>query len=108
MMNYILRNPASFDDVEFLNSTSHDYELFNPNLLSDNDSGWCDMSTGGRILTNSDRIIFRNVSPQQFTLLKLKYQDRLKSLTSDIKEIYNEAEQHNVSPLTVVDSETII
>ncbi len=107
-MNYILRNPASFNDVEFLNSTSYDYDLFNPTLLSDNDSGWCDMATGGRILTASDRLIFKNVSPKQFTLLKLKYQDRLKPLTTDVQEIYNVAEQHNTSPLSVVDSEYII
>ena len=106
-MNYLLRYPINFDDVKFLTATSYDYELFNP-TVTDNDSGWCDAGTGGRIVTGADRVIFRNVSPQQFTLLKLKYQDRLKLLTGTIYDIYNEAEAHNASPLSVFDSEVII
>lgn len=107
-MNYVLRNRISYDDIEFINSSSYDYELFNPHLLSENDSGWCDMGTGSRIVTASDRIIFKNITPQQFTILVLKFQNRLKPLVTSTEEIYNEAQQHNVSPLTVVDSETII
>ena len=106
-MNYVLRFPLNFDDVEFLTETSYEYELFNP-TVTENDSGWCDMGTGGRIVTGADRVIFRNVSPEQFTLLKLKYTERLKPLTGTIYDIYNEAQAHNVGPLTVLDSETVI
>lgn len=106
-MNYVLRESLTFDDVDFLNDTSYDYDIFNPTVM-ENDSGWCDMATGARMITKFDRVIFRNVSPQQFTLLKLKYEHRLKLLTSDIDGIYNEAQAHNAPPLSVFDSETII
>ena len=107
-MDYVLRNHISYDDIEFINSSSYEYELFNPHLLSEPDSGWCDMGTGSRIVTASDRIIFRNITDQQFTMLVLKFQQRLKPLVNHIDEIYTEATTHNVSPLTVFDSETII
>lgn len=106
-MDYMLRYPINSDDVDFLNETTYEYELFNP-TVTDNDSGWCDMGTGARIITKSDRVIFRSVSPEQFTLLKLKYTDRLKPLTNNIQCIYNEAYVHNVSPITIFDSETVI
>lgn len=106
-MDYMLRYPITSEDVDFLNETTYEYELFNPTVVG-NDSGWCDMGTGARIITVSDRVIFRNVSPQQFTILKLKYTYRLKPLTGDIDEIYNEAQAHNAPPLSVVDSETIV
>lgn len=107
-MDYVLRNRISYDDIEFINSSSYEYELFNPTLLSENDSGWCDMGSGSRIVTPSDRIIFRNITDQQFTMLALKFQERLKPLVTSTKEIYNEAEAHNASPLSVFDSEMII
>lgn len=106
-MEYILRHRLSSEDVDFLNETSYEYDLFNP-TVDGNDSGWCDMSTHARIITASDRVIFKNVSPQQFTLLKLKYSDRLKLLTGTIYDIYNEAQAHNAPPLSVVDSEAVI
>ena len=109
-MNYLLRYPINYDDVEFLNETSYEYELFNPTIdsLLGYDSGWCDMGTGARVITAADRVIFRNVTPEQFTFLKLKYTDRLKDFTGSVHDIYNEAEIHNTSPLSVFDSSTVI
>lgn len=105
-MDYILRYPINSEDVDFLNETSYEYDIFNPTVVG-NDSGWCDIATGGRIVTASDRVIFRNVSPQQLTLLKLKYTYRLKAL-SHLDEIYTEAQAHNAAPLSVVDSEMVV
>jgi hypothetical protein len=88
-MDYILRYELTSDDVEFLNITSIEYDLHTPDKLCENDSGWCDYSTGGYIVSKNDRAIFRNVTPEQETFLTLKYQDRLKELTQGFKDIYN-------------------
>ena len=107
-MDYILRYPLTSDDVKFLNATTVEFELHNSRLLSENDSGWCDMATDARIITDNDRVIFRNVTDKQYTFLKLKYPVRLKELTSGLREIYNVAEQHNASPEAVIDSAEVI
>jgi hypothetical protein len=65
-----------------------DIEIYNPDVTG-NDSGWCDMSTGHRLVMHNDRAIFHNVSEPDLLMLKLKYSDRLKILTSDLKSIYN-------------------
>lgn len=107
-MDYILRFSLTSEDIEFLNETSIDWDMYKHNLLSDNDSGWCDYSTGGYLVTAQDRAIFKDVSQSELTFLTLKYGIRLKQLTSDMQGIYNEAQAHNVGPLSVMDSETII
>ena len=107
-MDYILRYELWPEDIEFLNETSIDWYMYKHNVLSDNDSGWCDYSTGGYIVTEQDRVIFKDVSQSDLTFLTLKYGNRLKQLTSDMQGIYNEAYVHNVSPNSVIDSETII
>ena len=76
--------------------------------MGKNDSGWCDMGTGAYIITGADRAIFWNVSDSDRTFLNLKYDSRLKELTGTMEYIYNEAQVHNVSPLSVIDSETVI
>lgn len=106
-MNYILRHRLTAEDIEFLLTTTINYELFNPSVTG-NDSGWCDYTTGSRIVTGGDRVIFFNVSAAETTLLTLKFQDRLKRLTLGLDEIYNEAQAHNAPPLSVIDSETVI
>lgn len=88
-MDYILRYELTSDDVEFLNITSIEYDLHMPDKLCENDSGWCDYSTGGYIVSKNDRAIFRNVTPEQETFLTLKYQGRIKELTQGFKDIYN-------------------
>jgi hypothetical protein len=88
-MDYILRYELTSDDVEFLNITSIEFDLHTPDKLCKNDSGWCDYSTGGYIVSKNDRAIFRNVTPEEYTFLNLKYQDRLKELTQGFKDIYN-------------------
>ena len=56
-MDYILQNELTSDDVEFLNITSIEYDLHMPDKLCENDSGWCDYSTGGYIISKNDRAI---------------------------------------------------
>jgi hypothetical protein len=65
-----------------------DIELYNPEVVG-NDSGWCDATTGYRIITGTDRAIFHNVNEPNLLMLKLKYGDRLKPLHEGMKSIYN-------------------
>ena len=88
-MDYVLQYQITADDVDFLNSTSIDFEVFNPNVdLHKQDSGWCDIETGARIITDSDRVAFKNVTAEELTLLTLKFQERLKPLHNGFKKIY--------------------
>lgn len=94
----MLRYPLTEDDLDFLNITSIDFEIINTHGLaaltevnldkSLHDSGWCDMTTNARIINNLDRAVFINVTPQQETMLTLKYHDRLIPLTGDELRIY--------------------
>jgi len=70
--------------------------------------GWHDMTTGARIISEDDRIVFYDVSPKELTLLTIKFGKRVKFLTRGLREIYNVAEQHNASPAAVIDSESEI
>jgi hypothetical protein len=92
-MDYILRYPLNSEDIEFLNTTSIEYDLHNHTVDAKNDSGWCDYSTGSRIITTNDRAIFKDPSDSQLTFLQLKYGSRLKELHSGLREIYNVAEE---------------
>jgi hypothetical protein len=87
-MDYILRYPLTADDVDFINRSSMDIEIYNPEIVG-NDSGWCDAATGQRLVTHGDRAVFRNVSEPDLLMLKLKYDDRLKLLHDGMKSIYN-------------------
>lgn len=93
-MDYVLRRSLTESDVDFLNTTTIEFELFDSHGLKPEtklgfDSGWCDMNTGARIISERDRVRFNNVSPEELTLLTLKFGDRLKELHDGIKRIYN-------------------
>lgn len=87
-MDYVLRYSITYGDIEFINNSSMDIFIYDPRV-ADNDSGWCDASTGHRIITGADRVIFRNVSEPDLLMLKLKYGDRIKELHDGMKSIYN-------------------
>jgi hypothetical protein len=64
-------------DVEFLNTTHLYYEFDGD--LDPYDSGWCDASTGARIVTRNDRITFSidDVTHSEDLLhFKLKFEGR--------------------------------
>jgi len=107
-MDYILRYELTSDDIEFVNTASIDYELHNPYKLSENDSGWCDYSTGGYIVDKKDRVIFKNVSDSDLTFLLLKFGDRLKEMHEGMQAIYDVGYQHNTGPNSVIDSNIVI
>lgn len=98
-MDYLLRFQIEDDDCDFLNATSIKYDIVDSqkNTLSKLatdvdemlDSGWCDWNTGARIVDERDRVVFRDVSPQELTLLLIKYPTRLKKLTEGFRKIYN-------------------
>ena len=87
-MDYILRYQLTSDDIDFINNSSMDIELHNPDVTG-NDSGWCDMTTGQRLVMMNDRAIFRNVSGSDLTMLTLKFGDRIRELHDGLKSIYN-------------------
>lgn len=86
-MDYILQYALKSDDIDFINNSSMDIILHNPEV-TDNDSGWCDMATGQRLVTPNDRAVFRNVGKNDLLVLKLKYGDRLRELHEGMKQIY--------------------
>ena len=92
-MDYILGHRLTESDIEFLNETTIEFEIIDTHGLKPItnifDSGWCDMPTGARIIGDNDRVIFRNVSPEDETYLTLRYTTRLKGLTTGFKKIYN-------------------
>lgn len=89
-MDYVLRKQITVEDVDFLNSTTIQFDLVNPYIDPDkHDSGWCDAATGARLVTDTDRVVFRDVSDEELTLLTLKFQDRIKPRYRDDDDIYN-------------------
>jgi hypothetical protein len=88
-MDYVLQYPLDNEDIKFLNATTIDFEIFDPvEEINGNDSGWCDAATGARIISDTHRVAFKNVSPEQLTFLTLKYFNRLKPLHNGFKKIY--------------------
>ena len=91
-MDYVLQHQITEEDIDFLNNTSMQFEIFNPHELKSetdlNDSGWCDWATGARIIGPTERVAFIDPSPEDLTFLTLKYYNRLKPLHNGFKKIY--------------------
>jgi hypothetical protein len=88
-MDYVLQFPISSDDIDFLNVTSIEFEIFDPTgKYGENDSGWCDGTTGARLIMSTDRVAFKNVTPEDLLLLELKFHRRIKPLHNGFKHIY--------------------
>jgi hypothetical protein len=92
-MDYLLRNPLTDDDIDFLNVTDMEFDIVDTHGLKPEtnvfDSGWCDGSTGQRVISPRDRAVFKNVTAAQYTYLQLRYRDRLNELHDGLKGIYN-------------------
>lgn len=76
MKKFTLKYIEPYNDVDFLNTTSIQFDFVD----SDKDSGWCDMFTGARIISSSDRIIFDSDDEQDEAVLRFKFGDRLVQL----------------------------
>ena len=91
-MDFVLQYQITEEDIDFLNKTSIEFKIFDPNGLKSeadyNDSGWCDAATGARLISSTDRVAFLNPSPEDLTFLTLKYYNRLKPLHNGFKKIY--------------------
>jgi hypothetical protein len=97
-MDYILKRSLSESDINFLNETTIKFEIFDTHGLKPEtqlgfDSGWCDASTGARIIGKNDRAMFKNVSEPESTLLLLKFGDRLLEMNTRLNKIYNVKEE---------------
>lgn len=75
----LLKHCIPTDDVDFLNITPIQFEFYG----NKNDSGWCDMTTGYRILNASDKIIFFVENNEEEVVLKYKFGDRLELYYSE-------------------------
>ena len=93
-MNYVLKRALSENDIDFLNQTTIEFEIFDTHGLKPEtkigyDSGWCDAFTGARIIGKTDRAMFKNVTEQESTLLLLKFGDRLLEMNPQLNKIYS-------------------
>ncbi len=79
MTNFLLTHCILEYDVTFLNETPIEWEFIQE---TPNDSGWCDATTGLRVLSSSDRIIFTTQTAEDEALLKWRYDDRLHEIES--------------------------
>lgn len=99
-MDYVLQQSLTSEDIEFLNETTIEFEIFDTHGLKPEtqlgfDSGWCDMTTGARIIGKNDRARFNNVNDVELTLLTLKFGKRLREFHTGMKKIYNVKEEVN-------------
>lgn len=74
MKRLLLKTLIPEKDVDFLNSTS--IYFYFPND-SKNDSGWCDASTGARILSPIDSVMFVVGNSEEELTLRLRYGNRI-------------------------------
>jgi hypothetical protein len=91
-MDYLLRYKLSADDIDFLNVTSIAFEIIDTHGLRPEtditDSGWCDASTGARIIGENDRAVFKDVQDEDLPFLTLKFGDRLRLMHLGLAAIY--------------------
>jgi hypothetical protein len=82
-MRYNVYKILNESDISFLNETHINFTINFFEQLSGNDYGWCDMTTGARILTETDSVIFDTDCDRDKLALELRYGSRLLPLTSD-------------------------
>jgi hypothetical protein len=74
-----LSNPEG--DCNFLNATPIQFEFLVK--FGTNDSGWCDGSTGARIISNHDKIILFTQDDEEEAVIKFTFGDRLREIKDD-------------------------
>lgn len=75
MKKFLLTHCKPEEDVDFLNITPIKYIFAKEG--PGYDSGWCDATTGCRILSKHDSIFFYVVNNEEEAVLKFKFGDRL-------------------------------
>jgi hypothetical protein len=81
-----IRAPIRFTDIDIINNIANDpeveYEIIDPTVTGI-DSGWCDASTGHRLVTSTMSIDLTFTDEKYSTLIRLKFGDRayLKSIS---------------------------
>lgn len=97
IMNYILMQKLSEDDIDFINVFDCGTRIVHYSKkqwhlstgLNAQDSGWCDASTGAYIIKGGDRVIFVRPKAEQETFLKLKYGEALVPLNTESEHYLN-------------------
>lgn len=80
MNSYLLNRSLTGNDIDFLNETAIDFDI-RSDLWGPNDSGWCDATTGSRIISSSDRVVFYPSTKEEEVFLQLKYLTELERQT---------------------------
>lgn len=73
---YDLQGPVTQQDLDWMYTSNIDIEVRSP--YEDGDSGWCDMSTGQQIITNSHKFTAYIKNDEEDMWLKLYWEDRAK------------------------------
>jgi hypothetical protein len=77
LTQYSLYNFANQSDIDFLIVTEVRYDIVYADTMGPTDSGWRDMATGERIISNADVVTFHVTSETDLLALKLRFGVRL-------------------------------
>lgn len=81
MKQFLLKQLLVKEDVDFLNQCKIPFDF--TDKWDNNDTGWCDASTGARILTERDCILFSPETKEDEITLLLKFGERIKEFTAE-------------------------
>lgn len=76
MKQFILEKCITTDELEFLYECGMTVGIIDRLLLDENDTGWCDYTTGAPILTPSLRAIFYVENLEQELVLNMRYTEK--------------------------------
>jgi len=76
MKQFILEKRISFDELDFLYECGMPVAIIDRGLLDENDTGWCDATTGAVIVSPSMRAIFYVDTLEQELMLSLRYTEK--------------------------------
>ena len=90
---WYLPAPYTDEDFEWLDSSNLYCHVERPYKTYQNDSGWCDMSTGQEFITNAHKIYIKTETEKEEMWLKLRYIDR-----AVLYNMYSTPEGHYIYP----------
>ena len=76
MKKFILEKRITPDELEFLYDCGMTVGILDRSLLDENDTGWCDYTTGTPMLHTSMRAIFYVDTREQELVLTMRYTEK--------------------------------
>ena len=74
---WYLPSPYSDEDLEWLDKSNLYCHVERPYQTYENDSGWCDHSSGREVITNNHKIFIKTDNTKDEMWVKLRYIDRV-------------------------------